>query len=82
MANILRDIFSGDTKMNKLVNELTEKSIKERSCYTCIHRFEEYMAYSNETGTCCRLRKKKSPMFQVDKHCKYYEQERGSKEDE
>lgn len=76
MGNILKDIFEGENKnMKELTAKLTNKSKKERSCYTCTFQTEEYMGYSNEVGTGCKLNKKTTPLFKVNKNCKYYQEE-------
>lgn len=76
MGNILKDIFEGENKdLKKLIVKLTNKSRKERSCYTCTFKTEEYMGYSNETGIGCKLNKKTTPLFNVNKNCKYYQKE-------
>lgn len=76
MGNILKDIFEGENKnLKKLTAKLINKSKKERSCYTCTFKTEEYMGYSNEAGTGCKLNKKTTPLFKVNKNCKYYQEE-------
>lgn len=76
MGNKLRDIFEGENKnLNKLIVENINKSRKERSCYTCTFKTEEYMGYFNEVGIGCELNKKTTPLFKVNKNCKYYQEE-------
>lgn len=73
--NSLRAIFDEDSELNKEMRKQAErfeqKSIEERSCYSC--RYAQHIDDGQGYGHYeCRLRKKKTDILTVDKDCVFF----------
>ena len=68
-------IFDEDSDLNKKMRqeaeEFKQKSIEEKSCYSCRYSdvIDDLQGYSHRE---CRLRKKKTDILDVDKNCIFH----------